>query len=226
MSLSILDAFTAGGASLVDTADSYSAWVPGNSGGESETIIGDWIAARGGRDRLVISTKVASHPAYKGLSTANIAAGAEQSLRRLQTDHIDLYFAHVDDPDTPLEETITAFAELVDRGVVRYVGLSNYTAARIGEWIETAERLGVPKPIALEPHYNLLNREPFEGEIQPLAAEHGLGVVPYFGLAGGLPHRQVPLGAGRRGCGPRLDGRLLSQRHRFCGGRGGAGDRR
>jgi aryl-alcohol dehydrogenase-like predicted oxidoreductase len=186
VSFEILDAFTADGASLVDTADVYSAWVPGNSGGESETIIGDWIAARDGRDRLVIATKVASHPAYKGLSAANVAAAAEQSLRRLQTDHIDLYFAHVDDPDTPLEETITAFAELVDRGVVRYIGLSNYTAARIREWIETAERLGAPQPIALQPHYNLLNREPFESEIQPLAVEHGLSVLPYFGLAAGF----------------------------------------
>jgi aryl-alcohol dehydrogenase-like predicted oxidoreductase len=186
ISFEILDAFTAEGASLVDTADAYSVWVPGNSGGESETIIGEWIAARGGRDRLLISTKVGSHPEYKGLSAENIAAACEQSLRRLQTDHIDLYFAHADDPDTPLEETITAFAELVDRGVVRYLGLSNYTEARICEWIETAERLGVAQPAALQPHYNLLNREPFESEIQPLAAEHGLGTIPYFGLAAGF----------------------------------------
>jgi aryl-alcohol dehydrogenase (NADP+) len=182
----ILDAFTAGGAALVDTADLYSAWVPGNSGGESETIIGEWIVARGGRDRVVVVTKVSNHPEYRGLGAENIAAACEQSLRRLQTDHIDVYFAHYDDPDTPLEETITAFAELVDRGLVRYVGLSNYTAARIGEWIETAERLGVPKPVALQPHYNLLKREPFESEIRPLASEHDLGVLPYSGLAAGF----------------------------------------
>jgi len=182
----ILDAFTAGGGSLVDTADVYSAWAPGNSGGESETIIGEWIAARGGRDRLVVATKVSNHPEYRGLSAENIAAACEQSLRRLQTDHIDLYFAHFDDPETPLEETIRAFAGLVERGLVRYVGLSNYTPARISEWIETAGRLGVAQPIALQPHYNLLNRQPFESEVQPLAAEHGLGVLPYFGLAAGF----------------------------------------
>ena len=182
----ILDAFTAGGGSLVDTADVYSAWAPGNSGGESETIIGEWIVARGGRDRLVVATKVSNHPEYRGLSAENIAAACEQSLRRLQTDHIDLYFAHFDDPETPLEETIRAFAGLVERGLVRYVGLSNYTPARISEWIETAGRLGVAQPIALQPHYNLLNRQPFESEVQPLAAEHGLGVLPYFGLAAGF----------------------------------------
>jgi aryl-alcohol dehydrogenase-like predicted oxidoreductase len=185
-SFEILDAFVAGGGSLVDTADVYSAWVPGNSGGESETIIGEWIASRGGREQLVIATKVASHPEYKGLGAANIAAAARESLRRLQTDHIDLYLAHNDDPETPLEETITAFAELVDGGAVRYVGLSNYTADRIAEWVETARRLGVPAPVALEPHYNLLRRQPFESELRPLAKEHALGVLPYFGLAGGF----------------------------------------
>ena len=185
-SFEILDAFVAGGRSLVDTADVYSAWVPGNSGGESETIIGEWIASRGGRDELVLATKVSSHPDYRGLGASNIAAAARESLRRLQTDHIDLYFAHVDDPDTPLEETVSAFAELVDRGAVRYVGLSNYTADRIVEWIETAQRLGVAAPVALEPHYNLLRREPFESELRPLAAQHDLGVLPYYGLAAGF----------------------------------------
>ena len=185
-SFEILDAFVAGGGSLVDTADVYSAWVPGNSGGESETIIGEWIASRGGRDELVVATKVASHPEYQGLGAANIAAAARESLRRLQTDHIDLYFAHVDDPDTPLEETVTAFAELVDRGAVRYVGLSNYRANRIVEWIETAQRLGVAAPVALQPHYNLLRREPFESELKPIATQHDLGVLPYYGLAAGF----------------------------------------
>jgi aryl-alcohol dehydrogenase-like predicted oxidoreductase len=185
-SFEILDAFVAGGGSLVDTADIYSAWVPGNSGGESEAMIGEWIASRGGRDQLVLATKVSNHPQYQGLSAANVAAAAWQSLRRLQTDHIDLYFAHSDDPDTPLEETVTAFAELVDGGAVRYVGLSNYTAERIAEWIETARRLGVAEPVALEPHYNLLRREPFESELRPLAAQYGLGVLPYYGLAAGF----------------------------------------
>jgi aryl-alcohol dehydrogenase-like predicted oxidoreductase len=185
-SLEILDAFVAGGGSLVDTADSYSAWAPGNSGGESETIIGEWIASRGGREQLVVATKVSGHPEYKGLGGANIAAAAQESLRRLQTDQIDLYFAHHDDPDTPLEETVAAFAELVDRGAVRYVGLSNYTAERIAEWIEIAQRLGVAAPVALQPHYNLLHREPFESELRLLAEQHQLGVLPYFGLAAGF----------------------------------------
>jgi aryl-alcohol dehydrogenase-like predicted oxidoreductase len=185
-SFEILDAFVAGGGRLVDTADVYSAWVPGNSGGESEAIIGEWIASRGGRDQLVVATKVSSHPDYAGLGAANIAAAARQSLRRLQTDHIDLYLAHVDDPDTPLEETVSAFAELVDGGAVRYVGLSNYTPDRIVEWIETAQRLGVAAPVALEPHYNLLRREPFESGLSPLAARHDLGVLPYYGLAAGF----------------------------------------
>jgi aryl-alcohol dehydrogenase (NADP+) len=185
-SFEILDAFVAGGGSLVDTADSYSAWAPGNSGGESETIIGEWIASRGGRDQLVVATKVSRHPQYRGLGAANIAAAARESLRRLQTDHIDLYFAHYDDPDTPLEESVAAFAELVDDGAVRYVGLSNYTAQRITEWIDTAQRLGVAPPVALQPHYNLLHREPFESELLPLAQQHELGVLPYFGLAAGF----------------------------------------
>jgi aryl-alcohol dehydrogenase-like predicted oxidoreductase len=185
-SFEILDAFVAGGGSLVDTADSYSAWAPGNSGGESETIIGEWIASRGGREQLVVATKVSSHPQFKGLKAANIAAAVQESLRRLQTDHIDLYFAHYDDPDTPLEESVTAFAELVDRGAVRYVGLSNYTADRIAAWIETAQRLGVAAPVALQPHYNLLHREPFESELRPLAQQHELGVLPYLGLAAGF----------------------------------------
>jgi aryl-alcohol dehydrogenase-like predicted oxidoreductase len=185
-SFEILDAFVARGGSLVDTADVYSAWVPGNSGGESEAIIGEWIASRGGRDQLVVATKVASHPEYKGLSAANVAAAARESLQRLQTDHIDLYFAHSDDPDTPLEETVTAFAELVDRGAVRYVGISNYKPDRIAEWIETAQRLGVAEPVALQPHYNLLRREPFESKLRPLAVQHDLGVLPYYGLAAGF----------------------------------------
>ena len=186
VSFAILDAFTAAGGSLVDTADVYSAWAPGNSGGESETIIGEWIAARGGRDRLVISTKVGSHPDFAGLRADNIAAAAEQSLRRLQTDYIDLYFAHKDDPETPLEETVGALAQLQHQGVVRHVAISNYSADRISEWLEIAERLGVPAPVALQPHYNLLNREPFESEIAPLAEEHELGVTPYYGLAAGF----------------------------------------
>ncbi len=185
-SFAILDAFTDAGGSLLDTADAYSAWAPGNSGGESESTIGEWIASRDARDRVVIATKVSRHPERRGLGAANIAAAVEDSLRRLHTDHIDIYYAHYDDPDTPLEETITAFAELVDRGAVRHVGISNYSPERIHEWLDTAQRLGVAAAAALQPHYNLLHREPFESELAPIAAEHALAVFPYYGLAAGF----------------------------------------
>lgn len=185
-SFAILDAFTAGGGSLVDTADGYSHWSPGNSGGESETIIGEWLAAGGSRERLVIATKVGRHPRHMGLKAGNIALAIEDSLRRLQTDTIDVYFAHRDDPDTPIEETVAAFQEQVERGVVRYVGLSNYTAERAREWLDAAKRLGAALPVSIQPHYNLLVREPFESELRPLASEYDLGVIPYYGLAAGF----------------------------------------
>jgi aryl-alcohol dehydrogenase-like predicted oxidoreductase len=185
-SFEILDGFIAGGGSLVDTADSYSAFAPGNQGGESETVIGVWITARGARDKIVLATKVSQHPQRKGLSAANIAAASQDSLRRLQTDVIDLYWAHFDDQDTPLEETVGAFAELVSAGSVRYIGLSNYSADRIREWFEISDRLGVPTPVALQPHYNLMFREPFESELKPFAEAHNLGVAPYFALASGF----------------------------------------
>lgn len=132
-SFDILDAFTAGGGNFVDTADGYSAWVPGNTGGESERLIGEWHQLRGNRDELVIATKVSEHPEFKGLSASNIAAAADASLRRLRTDHIDLYYAHFDDASVPLEETVAALSALVDAGKVRYIGISNYSAARIAE---------------------------------------------------------------------------------------------
>ena len=186
VSFDILDAYVAGGGSFIDTADSYSAFAPGNHGGESETVIGEWITSRGARDKIVLATKVSQHPERKGLSAANIAAASQDSLKRLQTDVIDLYWAHYDDQSTPLEETIGAFAELVSAGTVRYLGLSNYSAERIREWFEITDRLGVPAPIALQPHYNLMFREPFESELAPLAEAHNLGVAPYFALASGF----------------------------------------
>jgi aryl-alcohol dehydrogenase-like predicted oxidoreductase len=185
-SFDILDAYVAGGGSLIDTADSYSFFVPGNTGGESETVIGKSLTQRNLREKIVLSTKVAQHPQRRGLSAPNVAAASQDSLRRLQTDVIDLYWAHSDDPDTPLEETVGAFAELVSAGTVRYIGLSNYSAERIREWFEITDRLGVPAPIALQPHYSLMFREPFESELLPLALEHNLGVTPYFSLASGF----------------------------------------
>lgn len=147
----VLDTFAAGGGNFVDTADGYSAWVPGNSGGESETIIGDWMTARGNRDTIVVGTKVSQHPKFTGLAASNVAAAADASLTRLATDHIDLYYAHFDDASVPLAETVGAFNDLVIAGKVRYVGVSNYSADRIEEWFAIAEREGYALPVALQP---------------------------------------------------------------------------
>jgi aryl-alcohol dehydrogenase-like predicted oxidoreductase len=182
----VLDAFVAQGGNFIDTADGYSAWVPGNSGGESETIIGSWLAARGNRADVVIGTKVSQHPAFRGLAASNVAAAADASLARLGTDYIDLYYAHFDDADTPLEETVTAFNDLVVAGKVRNVAVSNYSAERVAEWIEIASRNGFALPVALQPHYNLVHRQPFERDFGPVVAENNLAVVPYFALASGF----------------------------------------
>lgn len=185
-SFDVLDAFVAAGGNLVDTADSYSAWAPGNSGGESETVLGHWLASRGNRDEIVVATKVSQHPDFPGLSAENVAAAADASLKRLGTDRIDLYYAHFDDPETPLEETVAAFDALVVAGKVRHVALSNYSADRIRQWIGIAKENGFALPVALQPHYNLVRRQPFERELAPVAAEHGLGVLPYWALAAGF----------------------------------------
>ncbi|GGN91867.1 NADP-dependent aryl-alcohol dehydrogenase [Actinoplanes lobatus] len=182
----VLDAFVEAGGDFLDTADGYSAWVPGNSGGESETIIGDWIASRGSRDRVVIGTKVSQHPQFRGLAAATVRAAADASLKRLRTDHIDLYWAHFDDPRTPLEETAAAFDGLVKDGKIRAVGLSNYTGERIREWFRIARRDGLTLPVAVQPHYNLVRRGGYESDIAPVVAEENLAVVPYYGLASGF----------------------------------------
>ncbi|WP_138945485.1 aldo/keto reductase [Plantibacter sp. M259] len=184
-SFDILDAFVAGGGNFIDTADGYSAWVPGNTGGDSERLIGEWQELRGNRDELVIATKVSQHPDFKGLSADNILKAADASLERLRTDHIDLYYAHFDDESVPLEETVTALSSLVDAGKVRYLGISNYSAARIAEWFEIVEAKGLHRPIALQPHYNLVERE-FEGELRSIAESEQLAVLPYFSLAKGF----------------------------------------
>ncbi|MFG6280013.1 aldo/keto reductase [Microbacterium sp. 5K110] len=184
-SFAVLDAFHAGGGDFIDTADGYSAWVPGNSGGESETIIGEWLASRK-PGNVVVATKVSTHPEFRGLSAANVRAAAEASLTRLGVDAIDLYYAHFDDPETPLEETVGAFADLVADGLVRYVAVSNYSAARIREWISLAEAAGADLPVAIQPHYNLVHRTAVESEIVPVAEEFGLSLVPYYALASGF----------------------------------------
>lgn len=185
-SFEILDAFTAGGGNFVDTADSYSAFADGNSGGESETIIGNWTRARGNRDDVVIATKVSQHPEFRGLAADNIRAAADASLSRLQTDHIDVYYAHYDDEKTPLVESLAAFDGLVEAGKVRHVAISNYSPARVREWLELTKENGFAPPIALQPHYNLVARRDYEGELQNLAVENDLGVFPYFSLAAGF----------------------------------------
>ena len=185
-SFDVLDAYVAGGADFVDTADGYSHWVPGHSGGESETIIGEWIASRGARDQLTLATKVSTHPEFLGLAGDNVRAAADASLARLRTDHIDLYYAHFDDADTPLEETVAAFSGLVDAGKIRAIGISNYTAERVAEWFAIARAGGYRLPVALQPQYSLVERAFETNGLQNVAAEEGLTVFPYYSLAKGF----------------------------------------
>ncbi len=188
MSFRLLDQFLAAGFDFVDTADVYSRFHPGNTGGELETIIGEWLAARGGRDRVVIASKcgIEMGPGMKGLSRRYIMQAVEASLKRLQTDYIDLYQAHRDDPETPLEETLAAFADLIAQGKVRAIGASNYTAPRLAEALETSARLGLPRFESLQPLYNLVERTAFEGELEALCLREQIGVIPYYSLASGF----------------------------------------
>ncbi|CAN5518575.1 aldo/keto reductase [soil metagenome] len=185
-SFDVLDAFTAGGGNFVDSADVYSSWVPGNSGGESETIIGEWMQARGNRADVIVATKVGMLATVKGTSRSSVRTGVEDSLRRLQTDYIDLYYAHLDDEETPLEETVTSLAELVTEGKVRYIAASNYSAARLQEALDISERLGIAKFVALQPFYNLVGRSGYEGEVEAVVAANGLSTLPYSSLASGF----------------------------------------
>lgn len=185
-SFEVLDAFLTGGGDFIDTADGYSHWAPGNGGGESETIIGEWVSARGNRDEVVIATKVSTHPEFSGLAASNVRAAAHASLERLQTDRIDLYYAHFDDADTPLEETVAAFSDLVDAGEVRAIGLSNYSADRIEAWFRIAREGGYHLPVALQPHYNLVERDFETNGLRRVAEREQLAVFPYFSLAKGF----------------------------------------
>jgi aryl-alcohol dehydrogenase-like predicted oxidoreductase len=186
-SFKLLDAFVASGFNLIDTADVYSGWVPGNQGGESETIIGRWLKRSGDRDKVVIATKVGMEmgPGRKGLSGDYIMRSAEESLRRLQTDYIDLYQSHTDDPDTPQEETLEAYARLVEQGKVRAVGASNFSAERLSQALRLGEERSLPKYESLQPLYNLYDRADFE-ELEPLCLEKNVGVISYFSLASGF----------------------------------------
>ncbi|MFC5183387.1 aldo/keto reductase [Actinomadura harenae] len=185
-SYAVLDAFLAGGGNFVDTADGYSAWVPGNHGGESETIIGEWMESRRNRDEVVVATKVGAHPDRKGLSAANIRAAAEDSLRRLRTDRIDLYYTHFDDESVPVEEIIGALDELKRAGKVREIAVSNITPERLEASLAVSDRDGLAKYVAIQPHYNLVHREGYEGELLEIARRHDLASVPYYALASGF----------------------------------------
>lgn len=184
----VLDAYVAGGGSLIDTADGYSAWAPGNKGGESETIIGSWLRARGSRDDVVIATKVSTKPDRAGLAADNVRLALDESLARLGIDHVDLYYAHFDDEATPLEETVEVFEELRRAGKTRYVAVSNYTPERLEQWCGIAQEHGWALPVALQPHYNLLHRGDVEGAGNrgEVAQRHGMGLIPYFSLAAGF----------------------------------------
>ncbi|MBT2369467.1 aldo/keto reductase [Streptomyces sp. ISL-10] len=185
-SFAVLDAYAAAGGNFVDTADSYSSWAPGNEGGESETVIGNWLASRGNRSEIVLATKVGAHPQYKGLSPVTIKAAAEESLRRLRTDHIDLYYTHFDDPSVPVEEIITALDRLVKDGKVRAIAASNLSAERLRASLDFSESEGLARYVALQPHYNLVSRDTYEGDLQDTAARAGLAAVPYYALASGF----------------------------------------
>ncbi len=185
-SFALLDAFVDGGFHLVDTADTYSAWVPGNEGGESETIIGKWLRRSGKRDRVVIATKVAKWSKHPGLAPANIRAAAEESLRRLGVERIDLYFSHEDDPKVPIADTLGAYARLIEEGKVAAIGASNFSAARFAEALDISERDGLPRYEVLQPEYNLVSREGYEAELEPLVRARDVGVICYYALASGF----------------------------------------
>jgi aryl-alcohol dehydrogenase-like predicted oxidoreductase len=187
-SFKILDAFVDAGLNFIDTADSYSTWVTGHQGGESETVMGNWLKHSGKRDKVVIATKVGSEiPGQgKGLSKTWIMRQVEASLKRLQTDYLDLYQSHRDDPATPVEETLEAYAELIQQGKVRAIGCSNFTAERTNESLAASSKHGWPRYESLQPHYNLYERAAYETTLEPLALQENLGVIPYYSLASGF----------------------------------------
>ncbi|MGF6525610.1 aldo/keto reductase [Variovorax sp. PvP013] len=188
LSFSLLDAWLDAGFNFVDTADVYSRWVPGHAGGESETIIGKWLRQSGKRNRVVLATKVGKPmgEGKSGLSAAYVREAVDASLRRLQTDHIDLYQSHDDDAGTPFEETLGAFADLIKAGKVRVIGASNHTAPRLAEALDVAERMGLPRYESLQPLYNLYDRGEFEDALEPLCLARGVGVINFYALAAGF----------------------------------------
>ena len=183
-SFAVLDAFVGAGGTMIDTADVYSAWVDGHKGGESETVIGEWLSQSGKRDDVLIATKVGMMPG--GLQPETIERAVEGSLKRLGTDRIDLYFAHKDDAETPIDAALEAFSRLIDAGKVRSIGASNYSAMRLKAALDAAKASSLPHYTVLQPEYNLVSRTGFEGELQDLAVTQNIGVIPYYGLASGF----------------------------------------
>ena len=187
-SFEILDGFVEAGFNFIDTADVYSKWKPGNKGGESETIIGNWMKARNNRNKIILATKLGSDmgDGKKGLSKKYITEAIDASLLRLKTDYVDLYQSHYDDPETPVEETLEAFGELIKAGKIRWIGASNFSAARLKESLETSKRLSLPKYQSFQPEYNLYNRAKFENEYEQICLDNQLGVINYYALASGF----------------------------------------
>ena len=187
-SFALLDAWVDAGFNFLDTADVYSRWHPGNSGGDSEIIIGKWLKARGNRDKMVLATKLGMEmgPDKQGLSRAYMQQAVEASLRRMQTDYIDLYQSHRDDTSTPIEETLSAYDDLIKQGKIRVIGASNFTAERLAESLKISASKGLPRYESLQPHYNLLERSEFEGPLEELSVKEKLGVIGYFSLASGF----------------------------------------
>jgi aryl-alcohol dehydrogenase-like predicted oxidoreductase len=201
-SFELLDAFVAGGGNLIDTADKYSSWVPGNRGGESETIIGRWLKRSGKRNRVLIATKAGMDLGgdRSGLSRRHLMRSVDESLGRLGVDCIDLYQAHIDDASTPIEETLAAYADMIRAGKIRAIGASNYSAERLALALDTANRLGLPRFQTLQPEYNLMVRQPFEASLQSLCAREQVSVIPYYALASGFltgKYRQAADASGR-----------------------------
>ena len=188
MSFKLLDAFVAAGLNCIDTADVYSRWIKGHSGGESETVIGKWLKQSGKREKVIIATKVGMEmaPDKKGLAKSYILKAVEDSLKRLQTEYIDLYQSHADDQSTPIEERLEAYGQLIKQGKVRAIGASNYTGARLKQALDISKQHGYPSYVSLQPHYNLCERTDYEANLEPVCRENRLGVIPYFSLASGF----------------------------------------
>jgi aryl-alcohol dehydrogenase-like predicted oxidoreductase len=185
-SFAVLDAFVAAGGNFIDTADSYAMWAEGSDGGDSERVLGEWMAARGNREQIILATKVGGKPSREGLAAENVVAALDESLERLRTTSVDLYYAHYDDEGVSIEEQVRIAHGLVESGKAKHIALSNYTPERMREWFETAQRLDLTLPVAIQPQYNLIHRAEFEQSYAPIARDFEAAVFPYFALASGV----------------------------------------